>query len=464
FSQFFDNGFAYMIPEIIKFFVRVGDNRSTEILKKAAKWNDENQSEEVFFDFSQNSLDDIFFAHSEQSNQLIETYIRTHSELYIRDEEGNIFPDNFSGKISSVDPITNGRKEFEVKENQIHGLLRIFSPEGIISEELNYENGIQLGTQKEYDKEGRLFKTEVIHSQPRKTEISYFYPNGQTEVSLTEDSLGTPVGEHSKWYENGVLEWKYTRDKNGNHTGPYFEYYPNGEKKVELDLREDKHRYINFWDEEGNQLLKDGTGIYYDEYQIGESTYKNEYLFKDFLEDGVQKGYKNGILQSYKEMKNGKPEGYFRNYYTNGKLKEEYLIKDGKVISHQTQPLFENPKLKVELETRVDEKSLILRDYPISEVYPELLNEAEIAEHIVCPSEVFELYGWDKKLRASYLIHINDSGEISGFDFFSADNGYVTKAIEESFPKFKFKPGLKSGRPATSYLVLRVEMWLTESD
>ena len=52
FSQFFDNGYGYMIPEIIDFFQRVGDEKSIEILKKAAKWNDENQSEEVLFDFS----------------------------------------------------------------------------------------------------------------------------------------------------------------------------------------------------------------------------------------------------------------------------------------------------------------------------------------------------------------------------------------------------------------------------
>ena len=395
---------------------------------------------------------------------MIETYIRTHSDLYITDEDGNFFPENFTGNISSVDPITNERKEFEVKDNQLHGVLKIFSSEGFISKELNYENGVQLGTQKEYDKEGRLFKTEVIHSQPRKTEISYFFPNGQIEVSLTKDSLGNEIGEHSKWYENGVLEWKYTLDKKGNHTGPFFEYYSNGKKKLEVDQREDKTRYINFWDENGNQLLKDGSGIYYDEYHIGKSTYKNEYQFKDFLEDGIQKGYKNGILQSYKEMKNGKPEGYFREYYSNGKLKEEYLIEDGKVISNISKPLFENPKLNAGIETSLDEKSMTLRDYPLSDEYPELLNEAEVAEQIIFPSEGFELYGWDKKLRASYLLHINDSGEISGFDFFVADNGYVTNVIEEAFPKFKFKPGLKNGKPVTSYLFLRVEMWLTETE
>lgn len=464
FSQFFDNGFGYMIPEIIDFYQRIGDDQNVEILKKAEKWNDENQLEEVLFDFNLHSLDKEFYAHSDQSNQIIEANIRSHSELFITDEEGNFFPENFSGLIASVDPITKERKEFEIKDNQLHGVMKIFSPEGIISKELNYENGVQLGSQKEYDVESRLYKTEVIHSQPRKTEISYYYPNGQIKVSLIKDSLNIAVGEYSKWYENGALKWKYTLDKNGNHTGPYFEYYPNGQKKVEMDLREGKPRYINFWDDKGNKLLKNGTGIYYDEYQMGEFSYKNEYQYKNYLEDGVQKDYTNGILRTYQEMKEGKLEGYYRNYYPNGKLKDEYLMKDGEVISHKTKPLFENPKLNVAIETSVDESSLILREYPLSDVYPVLLNEAEVSAQMAYPYEGFEPYGWDRKLGASYLLHINDSGEISGHDFLVADNGYVTDVIEALFPEFKFKPGLIDDNPVKSYLSIRVKMWLTESE
>lgn len=464
FAQFFENGFRYMIPEIINFYQRIGDHKCVEILKKAEKWNDENQSKEVFFDFNQQSLNEAYFAHSDQSNQLIETYIRTHSELFITDEEGNFFPENLSEKIYSVDPITNERKEFEVKNDQIQGVMKIFSPKRIISKELTYKNGVQLGTQKEFDEEGRLYKIELIKEHPRVKEISYFFPNGQIEVNFTEDSLRTAVGEYSKWYENGVLKWKYTLDDKGNHTGSYFEYYPNGKKKLEVDRKSSGVKYINFWDNEGNQLLKNGTGIYYNEYQIGDVLYKHKYQFENFLENGVQKGYTNGILQSYQEMKDGKLEGYIRKYYPNGKLKEEYLIKDGKIISHQTKPLFDNPKLNVEIETSIDEPSLIQREYPLSEAYPKLLNEKEACEFISIPTEQFEPYGWEEKFWGSYLLHVNESGEVKGYDFFSSTNGFVSREIEAVFPKLKFQPGLKNGKPVLSYLFFKVKLWLIESE
>jgi antitoxin component YwqK of YwqJK toxin-antitoxin module len=464
FSQFFDNGFAYMIPEIKQFYFFVGDSLNLEILKKAENWYDEKQSEEAFLDFKLNSLDNEYFEHSDQSNQLIEAYIRTHSEFFITDEEGNLFPENFSGKIYSVDPNSSELKEFEVENNHIQGSMKIYSSEGIISKELTYRNGVQFGTQKEYDKEGRLHKQEIILFQPRVTETTYYFPNGQIEMSLTKDSLNTQFGETIYWHENGTLKRRFLLDSGGNHTSPYLEYYPNGKKKEEVDLREGNTRYINFWDREGNQLLINGTGFYFDDSEINYlGLYRYEYQFKNFLEDGVQKVFKNGILQSYKEMRNGKPEGYFREYYSNGKLKNEYLIEEGKILSHQKKPFFDHPKLNSEIETKVNEELFSQRGYHLTDTYPTLLNAEEVSQQILFPIEDFESYNWVTKLSCSYLLHISEEGKVIGNDFFYADNGRVSDAIEEIFPKLQFQPGMKNGRPITSYLWFKVNLWLTES-
>ena len=465
FSQFFENGFAYMIPEIKQFYRQVGDTLSFEILNKAEKWNDEKSGEEEWLDFDLIILNKEYLVHSEESNQLIESYIRTHSELFITDEEGNLFPKNFTGKITSVDPYSKERKEFEVENNKIQGLMKIYSAEGIISKELNYKNGIQFGTQKEYNNEGGLNKQEIMLFHPRVTEISYYYPNGQIQISFKEDSLKTQFGEKIYWHENGTIKWRFHLDSKGNHTAPYFEYYPNGKKKQEVDLREGETRYINFWDKDGNQLLINGTGFYVDEYEInnlGLSRY--EYQFKNFLQDGVQKVFKNGVLQSYMEMKNGKPAGYFREYYSNGKLKEEYLINDGKVLSHQKKPFFDHPKLKVEIESKVNQELLLQRGYPLADNYPILLNAEEVSQQIAYPIEDFESYDdWERKLSGAYLLHISEEGEVVGNDFFYADNANVSNSIEAIFSRLKFQPGMKNGIQVTSYIWLKVNLWLTES-
>lgn len=462
FEQFYSNGFAYMIPEIKKFYKRVGDENGLEILEKAEVWYQNRPKEEVWIDLTLQHLDQEFFANEDSSESKIEAYVRANSHLFVRDENGDIFPQNYSGKLVSIDPIRKERREVEVKHNLVVGPVKLFTLNGMPIEELNFENGQQLGSQKYFDESGRLEREEILYPEVDYKDIRYFYPNGQVKIKLRQNSGGQMIEEYSRYHENGTIAFSYRLDANGNHTGPYFEYYPNGSKMLEVDRRGEEPKYINFWDENAVQQLVDGTGKYTDIFAYGGDTTIYEYQFVDYKKHGVQKELRNGVLVKYTEMNHGQYDGYHREFYPDGRLKEEYLMKANKVISHRSQKRFENPVLGVNIRTYESGSWIKSLELEEPEIYPVLLNCNEVKEQIAVPLEVFEEYPDETVITANYLLHIDSKGTVSGYDLSYWDNESVTNAAEKIFPSLKFTPGTRAGEKVDSYLGFRIWLWLED--
>ncbi|MFN3758006.1 MAG: DUF4375 domain-containing protein [Algoriphagus aquaeductus] len=464
FEQFYSNGFAYMIPEIKKFYQRVGDEKGLEILGKAETWYQNRPKEEVWMDFTLQHLDQEFFANDDSSESKIEAYVRANSHLYVRDENGDLLPQNYSGKLVSIDPVRKEKKEVEVKDNLVVGPVKLFTLDGTPIEELNFEYGRQLGSQKYFDESGRLEREEILYPSAEYKDIRYFYPNGKVKTSLRQNLDGTMIGDYSRYHENGSLAFTYHLDDNGNHTDAYFEYYPDGSKKVEVDRRGEEPNYINYWDENGVQLLKDGTGEYSYIYTYGGDSILYEYQFVDYKKHGIQRETRNGVLVKYTEMNYGQYDGYHREYYPNGRLKEEYLMKANKVVSHRSQKRFENPVLRINIRTYESGSWIKSLELEEPEVYPVLVNWNEVKDQIVVPLEVFEEYPDETVITANYLLHIDSKGAISGYDLSYSDNESVTNASEKIFPSLNFIPGTRAGENVDSYLGFRIWLWLEEGN
>ncbi len=135
--------------------------------------------------------------------------------------------------------------------------------------------------------------------------------------------------------------------------GPWAFWYESGQIKLETFEMQSGYeaiRYINFWTEEGEQLLMNGNGILIEEFidQIQDSSI---YLIKDSLKEGYSWTYRlsnNGQMFLFKKahftagkqagltfyfynsgetlrkitFENGKESGYDIGYYKNGKIKE----------------------------------------------------------------------------------------------------------------------------------------------
>lgn len=86
----------------------------------------------------------------------------------------------------------------------------------------------------------------------------YSYETGELKSEI-EYKNGIENGTLKLWHRNGTLKM-ITTNVNGKTNGLWQEYYENGQIKEENNVVEDKFYPINFWDSEGNQLLKNGTG------------------------------------------------------------------------------------------------------------------------------------------------------------------------------------------------------------
>lgn len=91
-----------------------------------------------------------------------------------------------------------------------------------------------------------------------KTLEQKFYNNGQLEFEceiLNEERHGKFI----RYFENGEIELVGNYEL-GKHSGLWTEYYENGQIAETGEYRNQEYCVNNFWNEDGQQLLINGTG------------------------------------------------------------------------------------------------------------------------------------------------------------------------------------------------------------
>jgi antitoxin component YwqK of YwqJK toxin-antitoxin module len=205
-----------------------------------------------------------------------------------------------------------------------------------------YSQKDTLKIEREYWDNGK-FKSVKVYSNLYYYSYTNWYKNGQkaTEGSITEklfinnswDTLGNKLvidgeGYHINFYETGEKkESGIIHD--GLYSGIWTEYYSNGQKKA---------RGAYKIEEENNQGCKYGMWVFWDEKgtKTEEVKYTNNILEywngwdkngKQLLKNGsgyLEQYYTNRKLKAAGEIKNGKKWGNWREWYSNGKIREEY--------------------------------------------------------------------------------------------------------------------------------------------
>ena len=121
---------------------------------------------------------------------------------------------------------------------------------------------------------------------------SYFYETGELKQEI-EYNEGIENGEFKLFHENGLLA--YTgMIVNGKHQGLWKEYYENGQIQEESMFTDDTCFPVNFWRENGEQILIKGTGMKIAKYgtESMEDVYEQYFDNGKFVKEIKIKGYK----------------------------------------------------------------------------------------------------------------------------------------------------------------------------
>ncbi|MGL5655282.1 MAG: hypothetical protein ACRCXY_00420 [Fusobacteriaceae bacterium] len=202
-----------------------------------------------------------------------------------------------------------------------NGIRTLYSKNGVLLEEENYNNGILIGEAKYFYDSG-LLKTEKFFRD--KEIVKEYYESGQLEFLEIEN-------ERVEYYESGKMQRKLYRFKNFIKV---IVYYENG------------------------NIMEVGTVNYNDEYiGLGWTFYNDGTLKKvcSYLNNEIDGEYKdyyeNAQLKTHSYYIQGKESGEFKSYYENGQL--ECIIdfengnRSGRYISY-----FEDGKIESDCQYR----------------------------------------------------------------------------------------------------------------
>ena len=112
-----------------------------------------------------------------------------------------------------------------------------------------------------------------------------FYDNGQLEKA-GELINKQRQGLWTHYYKSGVKRLEVTF-KDDKHDGPWREWYENGQIAEEGEYKNGEYFVLNFWAEDGKQLLKDGTGITIRKFGSTQGD-----IYEQYFDKGVFKGEK----------------------------------------------------------------------------------------------------------------------------------------------------------------------------
>lgn len=105
----------------------------------------------------------------------------------------------------------------------------------------------------------------------------FFYNEDGSIFKEVEYKNNAEDGLFVRYFSNGEVAYK-SHFKNGKHEGHGIEYYQNGQPMDEWMYKDGEFFPLNYWDENGNQTLKDGTGYKIERGGVGGGNVDKVYL------------------------------------------------------------------------------------------------------------------------------------------------------------------------------------------
>ena len=228
------------------------------------------------------------------------------------------------------------------------GIWKTYFPNGVLKNEITYDNNKQFGYAKMYYENGQLQEEGQWENQRWVGSYKTYYKNGKVEYDWNYNGNGKRDGEQFYGYENGEMMMKgFMQD--GKETGVWEERYENGEPRAEkaydngtLDADRTKVFAIRTPIPEKKDTEPKGPPKIAN--PVSESQNPAEDKYKRFIGDGFAKLFvkggrvsKDGFFKKYQLI-----DGKDYVYNTDGLLQRIDVYKDGKNVG--TAPIEEKDK------------------------------------------------------------------------------------------------------------------------
>lgn len=469
FSQLYYNGYESFVPLIIKGLEQIGDQEEAALIMKA---DDLYQKKRKIFSlariqdlfdraFHKDKLDDLdelsyqYYKINKKTLPYLEAYARQHPDEFCVDEDGRPFDPNYTGMCKTYYEDKQLNQVFTLDNGKITGEFTGYYPDGTLKEKIQFSQGMPTGEKDEYYENGQLKYSVHIDRDKDLFRHQWYFENGHPEKlehkRTDQDEL---KGDYKEWHENGQLKEEGRYVGRYSREGMWPEYYADGRKKIEKEYKDGTVLIHNCWNEEGEQTLVDGTGVWIIDDKATSLSTVTEKAYKNYQQHGQQKYFRDGVIKSYTEMEEGVNHGYDRSYYRNGQVRTESVYNKGVLVSSQVFPISEHPVGKVSFTYMMEDAWMARENMPVADCYPVCTNEEEFKKTIKVPEALFDIQYQDTKSSVCVWLDIDEKGDVTNVKFQSASilsdfNGFMKQA-----KKMKFLPAVKEGKELASCIYI----------
>ncbi len=480
FIQFYYNGYGPYIPAILAGLEYLKDKKMFALVEKAqsiyVQHEDEFNSARATTDLFNSDLyskmkelsllDGEYFSLKEKTALRIEKLARKNPSLFCVDEEGNPMPKKYTGICKVYHNNGNLKIQYELDNNKITGNYEHYLDSGQIISREAYVNGEKTKNISRWHENGNISSVQSWDEELNLVREENYYEDGTIREIQYKDN-GFSKGPYKSWYPNGQLKEDYPHDKFGTGEGMFHEFYEDGSPKLEAQYEYFDATVHQFWNESGEQLVKDGTGIYTEEsMDSSDEISKQVFSFVNYKKHGAQWYYKNNIPEYYREFKTGVKHGKSKSFYNNGNVKEIKIYEDGELISEAQFAKFKDPKIIVTSKPSIANEELKNLGYQMVDQHATPLNLDEIKQIMTEKADISFFQDRDDDFSVYYnsAVVVDAEGSASEATNYVSNNGIYHYIVLEELENLKFAPALKDGMPVDTMYGIKLEFMLGEGN
>jgi antitoxin component YwqK of YwqJK toxin-antitoxin module len=492
FAQFFYNhGGADGVAEAARLLDSLDVPRAGDVLhdavavyrKHRAKFAVDNPWDGLFGSIKDfDKLDREFGKVQLRGTRALEKWVRANIAKLAADDRGEPIEPRFTGAVEVLQPNGLVGEYLEVKNGKPHGAYREVVDDGTVRRAVFYQSG---KVSADFWPTGQVKRKEMKRGPHRV--IEWYYASGKLHKRLVQNKDGYAAEPIRVFHENGQLaEELHTVE--GDKRGPWLKFFPDGSPKLRAEYKRNEELVVHdAWDDDGKQVVKDGTGTF--RVDARDIDYEYDVYFEDSgwsevreLRGGVPHGkattYDDGVLSAVSHYVDGVKDGEETTYWDNGRVQDVTKYTRGRAGKSKSYPKFDRPVPAVVLTVEADEELYTAWEHPPVDEYPRALNLDEVRKQLRVPDFLREVYERNLARKRkddyedwntfndgiAYFLTVNEAGQVTaavanGSKPYSGGSWDVYPPL---LRQLKFAPGRVRGRAVPCRVLASVDHTFVE--